>query len=260
MDRIEAAEKRTGRYVSSVAQWRFGSGGQHLRRLIQSRAMGPVHVGVCNTLWYRPADYYAVPWRGRWDSELGGVSMCLGVHIMDMVLYLLGDWTDVRAVMATVDRDIDNENVSLAIVRFQNGALVSMVNSAVSPRQESYLRLDFSRATVELTTLYGYANANWRFSLPPDASDVERAALAGEWADLPEEIPTSQTTQLRAILDDIHLGRRPLVSGLEVRRTIEFLMSLYKSACTGQTVERGSIGPGDPFYAGMAHVVAHTGG
>ena len=53
--------------------------------------------------------------------------------------------------------------------QFASGALVSITNSAVSSRQESYLRLDFSRATVELTTLYGYTNANWRFSLPPDA-------------------------------------------------------------------------------------------
>ena len=74
--------------------------------------MGRLRVGVCNTLWYRPADYYAVPWRGRWESELGGVSMCLGVHIMDLLLYLLDDWTDIRAMMATLDRDIENENVA----------------------------------------------------------------------------------------------------------------------------------------------------
>jgi predicted dehydrogenase len=259
LDRIEAAEKRTGRYVSGVAQWRFGSGGQHLKRLIQSQAMGPFYVGVCNTLWYRPEDYYAVPWRGRWDTELGGVSLCLGVHIIDLVLYLLDDWTDVRAVMATLDRAIENENVSMAIVRFENGSMVSMVNSAVSPRQESYLRLDFSRATVELTTLYGYANANWRYNLPPDATDAERDAIVRDWANLPDEVATSQASQLRAILDDMHTGRRPLVSGAEVRRTIEFLMSLYKSACTGEAVKRGSIGPGDPFYAGMAHVFAQQG-
>jgi predicted dehydrogenase len=256
MDRIAAAEQRTGRYVSSVAQWRFGSGGQHLRRLIQSQAMGQLRVGVCNTLWYRPADYYAVPWRGHWATELGGVSMCLGVHIMDLLLYLFDDWTAVRAMMATLDRDIENENVSMAIVRFQNGAMVSIANSAVSARQESYLRLDFARATVELTTLYGYTNANWRFSLPPDASDAEREALGEDWSKLPAELPTSQASQLAAMLDDMQTGRRPLVSGGEVRRTIEFLLSLYKAATTGETVERGSIVAGDPFYEGMAHVLA----
>jgi hypothetical protein len=49
-------------------------------------------------------------------------------------------------------------------------------------------------------------------------------------------------------------GRRPLVSGNEVRRTIELLTSLYKSAYTGEPVRRGSIDPGDAFYRGMAHV------
>jgi predicted dehydrogenase len=255
LDRIQLAEEHTGRYVSSVAQWRFGSGGQHLKGLIELQAMGRPLVGVCNTLWYRPADYYAVPWRGRWSTELGGVSMCLGIHIMDLLLYLLGDWTTVRAMMATVDRDIENENISMGIVQFANGALVSIANSAISPRQESYLRLDFSRATVELTTLYGYTNANWRITPPPDATEAERAASA-QWQMLPDEVPTSQTSQLGAMLDDMQAGNRPRVSGAEVRGTIEFLISLYKSACTGESVQRGSITPDDPFYNGMAYVFA----
>jgi predicted dehydrogenase len=258
LDRIKKAEERTGRYVSSVAQWRFGSGAQHLRQLMQSEAMGRLLVGVCNTLWYRPDEYYAVPWRGHWDTELGGVSLCLGIHIMDLLVYLLGDWSEIRAMMSTLERKIDNENVSMAIVRFASGAMVSVTNSAVSPRQASYLRLDFARATVELNTLYGYTNANWRYSTAPDASPAEHAALQ-LWERLPYERPTSQTTQLAAMLDDMQAGRRPLVSGAEVRRTIEFLLSLYKSATTGEPVTRGSITPGDPFYTGMAGVLTPQG-
>jgi hypothetical protein len=60
------------------------------------------------------------------------------------------------------------------------------------------------------------------------------------------------------MLDDMRTGRRPLVSGREVRRTIEFVLSLYKSACTGETVERGSIRLHDPYYYGMARVLANT--
>src|SRR5262245_4676904 len=35
LDRIEATEKETGCYCSSVFQWRFGSAGQHVRSLIE---------------------------------------------------------------------------------------------------------------------------------------------------------------------------------------------------------------------------------
>src|ERR1051326_1725250 len=59
LDQLEAAEKRTGRYCSSVFQMRFGSGGQHLRRLMQAGEMGRPLVGLCNTTWYRGHDYYA---------------------------------------------------------------------------------------------------------------------------------------------------------------------------------------------------------
>jgi hypothetical protein len=77
-----------------------------------------------------------------------------------------------------------------------------------------------------------------------------------QWSAVPDEVATSQTFQLRAMLDDIQVGRRPLVSGAPVRGTIEFLISLYKSACTGEPVQRGSITLDDLFYNGMAHVFA----
>jgi predicted dehydrogenase len=222
-----------------------------VRRLIGEGAFGRPLVGVCNTLWFRPEAYYAVPWRGRWETELGGATLALAIHIVDLLLCLLGEWTEVYAVMESVERRIEDENVSLAVLRFASGAVVSVTTSAVSPRQESYLRLDFSRATVELTTLYGYTNADWRFSLPPEPSADEVRAL-GEWRALPPEKATSQATQLRALIADMAANRRPAVSGEEVRRTIELVLSIYKSATTREAVTRGSISPGDPFYAGMS--------
>jgi len=38
-------------------------------------------------------------------------------------------------------------------------------------------------------------------------------------------------------------GERPQVSGLEARRIVEFIASLYKSAFTGQPVRRGVAEP-----------------
>src|SRR5690606_1877468 len=67
-DAITAAEQRTGRYVSTVFQWRFGSAGKHLKKLIEQEALGKPLVAVCNTLWYRTQDYYNVSWRGKWKT------------------------------------------------------------------------------------------------------------------------------------------------------------------------------------------------
>jgi predicted dehydrogenase len=248
MDQIEEAEKRSGNYCSSVFQWRFGSGGRHLKHLIDTEEMG--RILVCNSLttWYRGSAYYAVPWRGKWQTELGGTSMVHGIHAMDFVLWLLGEWQEVRAMMGTLDRDIENEDVSMASVRFANGAMANMTNSALSPREVSYLRFDFQRATVELTHLYRYSNDDWRYTALESAPIAEEFA---KWRMIPETIPSSHGTQLAAFLDAMALNERPAVSGADVRGTIEFMASLYKSAMTGQAVQRNSITPDDPFYHRM---------
>jgi predicted dehydrogenase len=248
-DQLSAAEQRTGRYVSTVFQWRFGSAGKHLKRLIESGELGRPLVGVCQTLWYRPPAYYAVPWRGKWQTEVGGVSTGHGIHLMDLFLWLMGgDWQTVHAMAAIFDRDIEVENVSMALVRFAGGAMGSITNSVVSPRQESYLRLDFQRATASVTALYSYQNADWRFSIPEDAPDDR---LLARWGELKQDIAGSHAAQVADLLDSMDAGARPLVSGPEARRILEFLASLYKSAFTHQEVARGSITPDDPFYQSM---------
>lgn len=248
MDRIEAAEAAAGNYCSSVFQWRFGSGGQHLKRLIDSGVLGRPLVCVNLTTWYRTPAYYAVPWRGKWRSELGGCTMGHGIHAMDFMLYQLGEWQEVRAMVGTLDRAIEVEDVSMATVRFANGAMASITNSVLSPREESYLRFDFQKATVELTHLYSYDNSHWRFSAPADSA---WQAEVEEWRRLPENVPSSHAAQLRAMLDSMQHNERPPASGPGVRGTIEFLASLYKSAFTGQPVQRGTITADDPFYYAM---------
>jgi predicted dehydrogenase len=253
LDRIEATERKTGQYCSSVAQWRFGSAAQHLKRLIQEQAMGRLLVGICQTTWYRDLAYYQVPWRGTWQTELGGTTMGHGIHSMDLFLWLCGDWLEVGAMMGTLDRPIEVDDVSMATVRFGNGALGSIVNSALSPRQETYLRFDFQRATLEVSSLYGYSNKDWRCSIP----DNEDGAVLSRWQDIPDDVPSSHTAQLAALLDSMDRDESPLVGTREARRTIEFVTSLYKAAAMSRTMRRGSIGPGDPFYHHVAGRMPH---
>jgi predicted dehydrogenase len=244
LDRLAAAEQRTGKYCSCVFQWRFGSAGQHVKKLVEANAMGRPLVGLCNTTWYRGLAYYAVPWRGKWATELGGPTMGHGIHAMDFFLWVMGDWREVRAMMGTLDRKIEVEDVSMALVRFENRAMGSIVNSVLSPREESYVRFDCQEATVEVKHLYGYANENWQFTAIPDVT----AEKLNGWKSMPANVPCAHGPQIAALLDSFAKNERPLVSGHEARRTIEFLTALYKSAITGQPVTRGSIRPGDPFY------------
>ena len=250
LDRITAAEARTGRHCASVFQWRFGSAGQHLRGLIERGTLGRPLVGICQTTWFRAQDYYDKPWRGRWDSELGGATMGHGIHAMDLFLWLLGGWAEVSAMLGTLDRDIEVEDVSAAVVRFEGGALGTVVNSVLSPREETYLRLDFQRATVEVRALYYYTNAHWTFTPAAGAG-----AAADAWR-IPVDEGSSHGAQLRGLLDSMDAGAPPAAGTAGVRPTFEFLSSLYRSAAEGRPVRRGDIAPGDPFYAHVAGTLA----
>jgi predicted dehydrogenase len=245
LDQIADVEQETDKYCSSIFQWRFGSGGQHLKQLIQTEALGRPLVGICQTTWFRDHAYYQVPWRGKWSTEGGGPTMGHGIHAMDLFLWLFGDWEEVSAFTATLDREIEVEDVSLAMVRFKNQVLGSITNSILSPREETYLRFDFQKASVELTTLYGYSNKHWRFSQPQARPDE---AVQASWDALTEDRPASHTTQLAYLLDSMDHHTRPIASTPDVRPTLDFLTSMYKSAATHQIVRRGTIVQGDPFY------------
>ncbi|MBI5691321.1 MAG: Gfo/Idh/MocA family oxidoreductase [Verrucomicrobia bacterium] len=247
-DTLTAAEARTGRFISCVFQMRFASSTAHLRSLAESGQLGRPLVAVCNTLWYRDASYYAVPWRGTWASEFGGPTMGLGIHAMDHLLHLWGDWSEVRAVTATLDRTIQVEDVSAVLITFASRAIATVTNSALSPRQETYIRLDYQKATVELTHLYSYTRENWRFTPAPGGNDE---SLVRAWESFPPDVGSTHAAQLAEIVSHLDAGTRPLVSGREVRRTLELLSAIYKSAFTGQVVRAGSIQPGDRFYTAV---------
>ena len=245
-DAITAAESgdATGPYAAIVCQHRFGSGARHVRRLLADGAFGRPLVAHCQTTWYRDAAYYAVPWRGRWDTEGGGPAMGHGIHQMDLLLDLLGPWSQVRGMAARLVHDVQTEDVSTAQVRFASGAVGTVVNSVLSPDEVSRIRIDCERATIELTHLYGYRNADWRITPAPG---VPAETVAG-WRDFGVDEPSSHLAQLRVLAADIAAGRRHATSGPGARRSLEFITALYKSAFTDSTVRAGEIGPGDPYY------------
>jgi predicted dehydrogenase len=243
LDAIAALESETGCACVSVFQWRFGSAAQHLRTRIEDGTFGKAYVGLCQTTWYRDEAYYAVPWRGTWNSELGGVNMGQAIHLIDLMVFLMGqDWESVTAITDTLRHDIEVEDTALAMVRFRNRALVSIVSSVLSPDQVSRVRLDFERATVEVTGLYSATNDNWTVTSPPNGTLPD-----GAWP--PQGVTgTSHGAELAVILDAMANGVRPPANVDDIRATFELLTAIYKSSRTGQTVARGSIVPGDPFY------------
>lgn len=244
---LAAAEGRNGPWFATVFQHRFGSGARRLRKMISGGVLGRPLVALCTTAWFRDQAYFDVPWRGRWDTEGGGPTMGHGIHQIDLLAYLLGDWSEVSAIARRQARRTQTEDVSLAHVTFASGAVASVVNSVLSPREETYLRFDFERATVELTHLYGYSEESWRVTPAPGCdSDVQAAWSAGE-----QGTASGHRAQFAAVLSALRQGTAPPVESASALRSMQLIAGIYASALLGRPVTPGDLGPESPFYVQM---------
>ncbi|UBU16013.1 Gfo/Idh/MocA family protein [Nonomuraea gerenzanensis] len=246
LDTLIEAEGRSTARVATVLQHRFGPGAVRLRRLAGAGTLGRALLATSTTQWYRDEAYYAVPWRGTWESEGGGPTMGHGIHQFDLLLSVLGPWSEVTAVAVRQAREVDTEDVSMALVTFESGAVASVVNSVLSPRQTSELRFDYERATVEVEHLYGYTDDDWTITPAPGHD-----ALAELWGQDRSSDSSGHGGWFAAVLDALDQGQAPPVTTADTRRTMEFIAALYASAFTGERVRAGQITADDPFALRM---------
>jgi predicted dehydrogenase len=246
-DRLNSAEIIGGAQFSCVFQHRFGDAAAAAKTLIGEADFGRPLVARCDTLWYRPDSYWDLPWRGSWNAEGGGPTMGHGIHQFDLLLHLLGPWQEVTAIASRQARKTSTEDLSAALVRFENGAVATVLNSLLSPRETSDIRIDTEFATIELSHLYGYSTKDWTITGAPGHQDQVREAWEGQ----PLERGSGHSAQFLAMYDALDAGK-PLPAGAaSARQTLELAAAMYASAFTGKAVWRGEIVPGHAFYDGM---------
>lgn len=246
MDEITGAEAASEGFFATVFQHRFGSGAENLKRLMGQDELGRPLAAICNTLWYRPDSYFDLPWRGQWLVEGGGPTMGHGIHQFDLLLSILGNWSEVTAVAARQALPTNTEDFSAAIVSFENGTVATIINSLLAPKETSYLRFDFSGATVELEHLYGYSDDSWQLTPAPGRENLERL-----WKEGLTGRASGHSSQFAAIFDALESDAAPPVGSADSRRTMELIAAIYASAFTRHPVSRGQIGPDSPFYGAM---------
>jgi predicted dehydrogenase len=257
-----------------VFQHRHGSAGLRAADLLGRGVIGRPLVAVCETLWFRPLSYFDPEWRGTWVGEGGGPTLGHGIHQIDLLLHLLGPWRTIDATAVRLDRPVEFEDVSLASVVFESGAVATVINSLLSPRELSRIRIDTSGGTLEVNHVYGYSDKDWTFYPAPDAtkaatlgldpgvrksaaaaaasSSSEDAAAADPWiASAGEDVPSNHEAQITHLVDDLLSGRPHSTTLASTRSTMEFVTALYASAITGATLHRCNLTPNHPFYKAL---------
>lgn len=247
LDSMTAAAAAAGRRLAVVFQQRTGSAVQHVKRLLDAGAFGAPRFAICHTLWHRDGDYYEVPWRGTWAGEGGGTLLSHGIHQLDLLAHLLGEWREASATLWRLDRDLETEDLATGTVLFEHAGtpvVASVVSTVLAPREQSIIRLDCERATIELVHLYGHGHDHWRIT-PAQSIDPAEAA---QWA-LPEtEVASGHDVLLAEVYAAITAGRPVPPVAAEPARALEIVTALYASAGRGAVVTRHELA--DPALRG----------
>ncbi len=180
VDQLIAAEQAAPGRLMPIFQYRFGNGVQRAKRIIDLGLAGKPYLATVETAWKRAAAYYATPWRGRLDTELGGVLLTQAIHSHDLMTWLMGPVASVFAATATRVNPIEVEDCAVASLVLRDGALASLAATLGSHKEISRLRFCFEHVTFESSQApYSPGDDPWEIIPASDAAArADRRGLA----------------------------------------------------------------------------------
>lgn len=98
-----------------------------VRQDIAEGKYGKVTHGTIYVRWGHGEDYYSsAAWRGTWKSD-GGALMNQTIHAIDLLVWLMGsEPEEASAMIAQRIRNIEAEDLGMAVLRLENGALAQI--------------------------------------------------------------------------------------------------------------------------------------
>jgi predicted dehydrogenase len=246
VDRIIAAEPGSGRRVMPIFQYRFGHGLQKLRWLIERGLAGRAYLTTVETAWRRRAAYYAVPWRARWKTELGGPLVNQAIHGHDLLHYVLGPARTVSAHMTTLVNRTETEDCVVASLEMADGSLASLAVTMGSAHEISRHRFCFANLSAESQTA-PYRNSSDPWTFTGDSPEIDRQIQEALAAFVP--LPEHYAGQLHRFHRALHAGSELPVTLADARTSIEWISAIYHAARTRGPV-RLPLDRTHPLYRG----------
>ncbi len=207
---------------------------QLLKRAIDEKRFGRIHMVHINIFWSRPQEYYdSAKWRGTWEMD-GGAFMNQASHYVDLLEWLIGPIADVQAMTGTLARDIQVEDSGVLNVRWRSGALGFMaVTMLTYPKNlEGSITIIGEKGTARIGGVAVNDIQIWDFAEKKDYDEQVQAA-------------NYQTTSVygfghplyfKNIIDVLRGEAEPETDGREGLKSLEVLIAAYLSARDNVTI------------------------
>jgi predicted dehydrogenase len=245
-DTMLAAARKTGVTLGVISQRRLYEPVLRMKAAIDAGKVGAPVLGVFQMYsWRDPAYYRSDPWRGRWDTEGGGVLVNQSPHQLDLLQWVMGGEIDeISGFWANLNHpEIEVEDTAVATVRFRGGALGSIITS-VSQKPGIYTKVHVhgsNGASVGVETDRGatFVAGVSAIAEPPlndlwtipgeehrlaEFQDDDRARFARI-----DATTHYHALQIRDFLQAAIDGRPPLVTGEEGCKVVAMFTAIYRS-------------------------------
>ena len=222
-----------GVYLFVVKQNRRNATLQLLKRAIDEKRFGKIHMVHLNVFWTRPQKYYdQAEWRGTLEFD-GGAFMNQASHYVDLLDWLIGPIDKVHAMMSTT-RDIEVEDTGVLNIRWIDGTLGSMsVTMLTYPKNlEGSITILGEKGTVRVGGVAVNNIEHWEFD---DTKDYDKEVKEANY----------QTTSVYGfghplyynnVVEVLRGDTEPETDGREGLKSLEVLIAAYLSASNGQTI------------------------
>lgn len=207
---------------------------QLLKKAIENKRFGRIHMVNLNVFWTRPQEYYdSAKWRGTWEYD-GGAFMNQASHYVDLIEWLVGPVESLHAYTATLARNIEVEDSGVMSLRWRNGALGSVnVTMLTYPKNfEGSITVLGEKGTARIGGVALNEVQHWEFAEPSEEDERVKEA-------------SYQTTSVYGfghaqyydnVIKVLRGEAEPETDGREGLKTLEILIATYLSARDGKRI------------------------
>lgn len=248
-ERMKAAAEKSGKTLMVMRNNRYMPISSFLKKYIEDGRMGEIYSARCG--WQRRR---GIPGKGGWFTTKaqsgGGPLIDLGVHMIDLTMWLMGNPKPVAVTGCTYSKfgandvsdsvdsnfgekkeagTFDVEDLAMGFIRFENGACMQIEFSWASniEKQQRFFELRGTKA-----------GACW------SSADEKLKIFEEEYGNTIDYLPNVDNTQgiqiheanLRHFADVILNGAEPMFVPQQGVHMVEILEAIYKSAETGKEV------------------------
>ena len=206
---------------------------QLLKRAVEEKRFGKIHMVHLNVFWTRPQSYYDQgKWRGTWEFD-GGAFMNQASHYVDLLDWLIGPVEKVQAMMSTT-RDIEVEDTGVLNVRWRNGVLGSMsVTMLTYPKNlEGSITILGDKGSVKVGGVAVNDIQHWDFA---DEKDYDQEIKRANY-ETTSVYGFGHPLYYKNVIDVLRGEAEPETDGREGLKSLELLIAVYLSARDGKTV------------------------